>query len=303
VTRPARLPVIENWLSALRHERHVSPHTLDGYARDIDGFCAFLREHLGEDLTGDKLLLVSLTDLRSWLTALAGRGMGTSSRARATSAVRSFFRWTRKTRGDSNENIALLRRPKSAPPLPHPLSESESWNLLQAGQEDAWTQTRDCALFTLLYGAGLRISEALSLCVREARHETITLTGKGRKQRVVPLLPEVRAALARWLGLRGKESPEAPLFIGSRGDRLNPGVAQRQMRKLRAQLGLPDEATPHALRHSFATALLKEGADLRVVQELLGHSSLSTTQRYTEVETETLLKIHAAAHPRAKETA
>lgn len=300
-----RLDSVSRFLAVLENERRLSPKTRVSYAHDLDVLCTFLTHHYGEGaLTEDALVSVSLADLRNWLAYLAERGVNASSRARATSAVRSFFRWIEKTTGRGNPAVTLLRRPKSPPPLPHPLSEGESFRLLSSAQDDPWIQARDQALFTLLYGAGLRLSEALSLTVADARFEILTVRGKGQKERRVPLLPAVRSALDAWLaereGCRFSCADDAPLFIGVRGEVLNPAVAQRQMRRLRVLADLPDHATPHALRHAFATALLKEGADLRVVQELLGHSSLSTTQRYTDVEMETLLKVYAASHPRAQ---
>lgn len=301
-TDARRPPAVTAWLAALRNERHAARHTLDSYAHDLETLCRFLQEHRdGEPVTDTTLETATLGDFRSWLAYLARNGVGPASRARATSAVRSFFRWWERTTGHTNSAIALLRRPKAPAPLPHPLARHENGALIEATQEDPWQESRDRALFTLLYGAGLRLSEALGLTVADTQTDVLTLTGKGRKQRRVPLLPAVLDSLHRWIRERGDApDPAAPLFIGARGDVLNPGVAQRQMRRLRARLGLPAHATPHALRHSFATALLKGGADLRVVQELLGHSSLGTTQRYTEVEPETLRAVHAAAHPRSQ---
>ncbi len=294
--------VVTAWLDVLRTQRRAARHTRVSYAHDLDTLCLFLQQHRGgEPVTDATLRTATLADFRSWLAFLAAHGVGAASRARALSAVRSFFRWWERTHGCTNSAVALLRRPKAALPLPHPLAPHENDSLLAITQDDPWVDARDRALLTLLYGAGLRLSEALGLTVADARSDVLTLTGKGQKQRRVPLLPAVQEALRHWLRQRGDTpDPASPLFIGARGDVLNPGVAQRQMRHLRARLGLPAHATPHALRHSFATALLKGGADLRVVQELLGHTSLSTTQRYTDLEPETLRAIHAAAHPRSR---
>jgi integrase/recombinase XerC len=292
-------PLVENWLLALKAERRASPHTLSNYQRDLLGFIAFLQEHRGEKVTDTSLLAVTLPELRSWLAALSSKGNSAATRARAVSALRSCLKWAGRQGHKVSTAITLLGRPKLAPPLPRALSAIEADKLLDT-PADSWAAARDMALFTLLYGAGLRLAEALSLTVADASADQLTITGKGRKQRVVPLLPAVQQALVRWLELRGNANPVAPLFIGVRGDVLNPATAQLQLRKLRAQLGLPAHTTPHALRHSFATQLLAGGADLRVIQELLGHSSLSTTQRYTDVDTEALAAAHAAAHPRAK---
>ncbi len=295
-----------NWLDALRNERRYSALTIRNYRQDLLAFVQFTQAHLGEGpLQQQALIALDLSTFRSWLSALAQKGLAAASRARATSTLRSFYRWLERQSGQSNPALSLLRRPKNPPPLPHPLSEAETQRLLSSPTltHDSWTNARDTALLTLLYGAGLRLAEALSLKVYDVREPVLRITGKGKKQRRVPLLPAVRDTLNAWLDQRQIEpTADAPLFIGKRGNALNPGVAQRQMRLLRAQTGLPDFATPHALRHSFATHLLKEGADLRVVQELLGHQSLSTTQRYTDVEMEGLKRIHAKAHPRNRIT-
>ena len=293
--------LVQKWLTALAHERQASPHTISNYRRDLAAFTKFYIGHTGiEKPTGEQLLEIDLAGLRAWLSHLLIKcGLEAASRARAVSALRSFFKWAERESGKRNEAIGLLRIPKHKQPLPRALTDMEANELLHS-PVDSWTQKRDHALFTLLYGAGLRISEALSLNVEDACSNAVIVTGKGNKQRQVPLLPAVKQALDSWLEERGQYNNNAPLFIGMRGDRLNPGIAQRQLRNLRVRLGLPEHATPHALRHSFATQLLGGGADLRVIQELLGHASLSTTQRYTDVNTEQLLAVHAKAHPRAK---
>ena len=293
-------PLLEDWLLALKNERRASPHTLSNYRRDLETFVRFMTEHKGEKVTDTTIQQASLADLRAWLAHLTRRGLDSASRARATSALRSFYKWSGRETGTYNSAVSLLRTPKHKQPLPKALSTLEADELLNTDAE-TWTETRDQALFTLLYGAGLRIAEALSLQVRDARAEVLTVTGKGNKQRQVPVLPAVREKLAAWLALRGTAADDAPLFIGVRGDVLHPSIAQQSLRKLRARLGLPEHTTPHALRHSFATQLLGGGADLRVIQELLGHASLSTTQRYTDVETEQLLAVHSKAHPRARQ--
>lgn len=228
-----------------------------------------------------------------------------SSRARAVSALRNFYRWLDRAGVLHNPKIGALATPRLPQGVPKPLAPADAASLLRAAEEsvaEPWIGLRDRALFTLLYGAGLRISEALALD-RGALPlgEALIVLGKGRKERMVPLLPAVTLAVAAYVDAcpfhGGKDSP---LFLGAKGKRLDPAIAQKAMRSLRAQLQLPDTATPHALRHSFATHLLAGGGDLRAIQELLGHASLSTTQRYTEVETERLLSAYRNAHPRAR---
>jgi len=297
----------QGFLDWLAHERRASPLTVREYGRDIAGFLGFLSGHLGAEPDLAALRELRAADLRAWLAWEAGRGAGNATRARHLAAVRAFFKFLARRHGVANAQVALLATPKAKPPLPHALSPGEA--LAVAGEigeasEQAFTQARDTALFSLLYGSGLRIAEALALNVCEAPRvgtdAMLRVVGKGSKPRIVPVLPAVRAAIADWLRHHpGAGDPAAPLFVGVRGDRLNPGVAQRTMRVFRQQNGLPEHATPHALRHSFATHLLAEGADLRTIQDLLGHASLSTTQRYTAVDTAQLLGVWRKAHPRS----
>lgn len=292
---------VKDWLTALETERNYSPATLRNYRRDVQVFFNFLRDHEPESLENDAYLTVTLETLRSWQAHLARKGQEARTRAGATSALRSFFHWVERNGGPQNADIALLRRAKAPLPLPRPLSEREATTLIGRSPPNSWVGQRDRAMFTLLYGAGLRISEALSLNVSDAKADVLTITGKGNKQRQVPLLPEIRTALQSWLAQRPTAKPNDPLFLGVQGKCLSQSVVQKTMMKLRRQLGLPEHATPHALRHSFATALLREGADLRVVQDLLGHASLSSTQRYTDLDIETLEKTYLAAHPSAQD--
>ncbi|HRQ61635.1 MAG TPA: tyrosine-type recombinase/integrase, partial [Alphaproteobacteria bacterium] len=214
-----------------------------------------------------------------------------------------FLGWLDKQGILPNAAVSVMRTPKLAHKIPRPLLEKQAFDLLdEAGADEGWISARDRALFTLLYGAGLRIDEALSLNIGDFQrsHDFLILTGKGRKERQIPILAIVRKTMDEYLAARpGTAEPEAALFLGARGQRLNQGVAQRAMRQIRVSLGLPDTATPHALRHSFATHLLENGANLREIQELLGHASLSTTQRYTEINAKELLAIYKKAHPRA----
>jgi integrase/recombinase XerC len=244
-------------------------------------------------------------DLRGWLAFQANQGKGNATRARHLSAVRSFFRWLARQHGVANAQVRLLTGPRSRKPLPRALEPRHARAVAEdIGEmsDSAAQQARDVALFTLLYGCGLRIAEALALNVADATRlgsdAALRVTGKGQKQRIVPVLPVVREAIAAWLRFHPSPTPDAPLFLGARGGRLDPAVAQRTLRGFRRLSGLPEHATPHALRHSFATHLLAGGADLRSIQDLLGHASLSTTQRYTAVDTVQLMEVWRRTHPR-----
>ena len=293
------------FLAWLAHERRASPLTLEAYGRDVATFLGFLTGHLGAEPDLAALGALRAADLRAWLAWEAGRGAGNSTRARHLAAVRSFFRFLARRHGVANAQVALLATPRAMPPLPHALSPDEALSVARnIGEvtDAAATQARDVALFSLLYGSGLRIAEALALNIADAPREgtdaMLRVVGKGSKPRIVPVLPVVRTAIAAWLRHHAAADPAAPLFVGVRGERLNAGVAQRTMRIFRQQNGLPEHATPHALRHSFATHLLAEGGDLRTIQDLLGHASLSTTQRYTAVDTAQLMAVWRRTHPR-----
>jgi integrase/recombinase XerC len=293
------------WRQWLADERRASAHTLSNYGRDLDGFLSFLVDHLGGPPGLEQLAALKAADFRAWLARRATSGLAKSSTARALSVVRGFFRFLDKRGLAHNAVIGTLRTPKQPRAVPRPLSRGDAIDVALAVadvNDSDWQGLRDTALLTLLYGCGLRIAEALALnCGETAGAEVLRIDGKGGKQRLVPVLPIVGNAIAAYLGARPfAVTPEAPLFVGARGGRLNPGVAQRQMRRARALLGLPETATPHALRHSFATHLLGGGGDLRTIQELLGHASLSTTQRYTAVANEQMKATYRAAHPRAR---
>ncbi len=296
--------LVRDWQGWLRDERRAATHTVAAYGRDLTGFLVFLSAHLGGQVDGAALSGLTAADFRAYLADRADRRLARSSTTRALSVIRNFFNWAEREGKVANTALGRLRTPKLPRTVPRPLAAEDALRLIEAaGRQhgEAWLNLRDVALLMLLYGAGLRIDEALSLPLAAARAEdSLTITGKGNKQRVVPLLPQVCTALRAYAQVRPAASGDAALFIGSRGGRLNPGVVQRQMRRLRRTLGLDESATPHALRHSFATHLLADGADLRVIQELLGHASLSTTQRYTEVEGEHLRAIYRGAHPRAR---
>ena len=258
--------LIAQWQSWLLNERRYSPHTLDAYSRDLSGFFDFAAEHLGKVPETADLAKLEVRDFRAYLSQRAARHIDKSSLARELSTLKNFFKWLAR--------YDILR------------------NLAQNLASNSWQGLRDMAIFTLLYGCGLRISEALSLNVGDiGNNDFLRIKGKGNKERIVPLLPVVVENINKYLAECPYQPKQGePLFLGARGDRLVPRIIQRQMQKIRAYLGLPDNLTPHALRHSFATHLLAEGTDLRSIQELLGHASLTTTQRYTDVQIETLKK-------------
>lgn len=298
------IDALARWQGWLKYEKRASAHTIASYKFDLDNLFQFLNRHRGRQIGLAMLGALNLGDFRAWLAANTAN-LEAASRARAVAGVRNFFRWLDRTGTLHNNAIELLRMPKTARRLPRPASEVEAKDIMALAKnvpEESWVGLRDEALFTLLYGAGLRISEALALRHADlTQKDRITVTGKGNKQRNVPLLPIVCEAVAKYLAVCPYPAePKQPIFIGVRGEKLNAAVAQRHMRMLRRQLNLPDTITPHALRHSFATHMLASGADLRSLQELLGHSSLSTTQLYTRIDAQQLAKIYKAAHPRAK---
>jgi integrase/recombinase XerC len=292
------------WLASLAHEKRASPHTLRAYGDDAARFLDFLIEHVGGSIDEGKLAKLTPADIRAFITKRRNEGLGAKGVQRALASVRSFFRWL--AREDILDNAAPrgLRTPRIKRGLPRPLTEIDAARVVEeAGNNDIeWIAARDTALITLLYGAGLRVSEALSLKRGDAPlASSLTILGKGRKERVVPILPVVGEAIDLYAALVPyKLGAAAPLFLSKRGKPMSPREAQALMQNLRSRLGLPDKATPHALRHSFATHLLANGADLRAVQELLGHASLSTTQVYTEVETSKLLEVYSKAHPKGE---
>ena len=292
------------WMAWLGGERRASAHTVAAYGRDLAGFLDFLTGHFGEAPALASLGRVLPAEFRAYLAFRAAR-VERSSIARGLSVVRGFIRFLDRRGLASSPALAVLRAPKLPHSVPKPLSVADAAEIIDAPTgmvASAWQAARDVAVLTLLYGCGLRIAEALGLKRSQApQGEIIVITGKGNKQRLVPVLPAVRRAIADYLAVCPYAlAGDGPLFVGARGGPLNPRIVQRQMETLRNALGLPDTATPHALRHSFATHLLAGGGDLRAIQELLGHASLSTTQRYTSVDTDHLLAIYNAAHPRAR---
>ena len=293
---------VDAFLDWMARERRASAKTISAYRADLVEFLGFLAGHLGAEPDIGALGALRQADLRAWLAHAAlgeGKrvGLSNASRARHLSAVRSLFRFLARHHGVTNPAPKLLGTPRARAPIPRALSPERALAVAaEATQsDDARWQARDTALFTLLYGAGLRIAEALALDVRDVAGGPLRVMGKGGKQRLVPVLPAVRAALEDWVKLHpGGDA----LFVGEKGGRLNAGVAQRIMRVYRQGEGMPAHATPHALRHSFATHLLAGGADLRSIQELLGHASLSTTQRYTDVDQASLMAVWQRTHPR-----
>jgi integrase/recombinase XerC len=300
---------IARWLGHLGAERRMSAKTLEAYERDVAQFLAFLAEHLGGTPTLKHLAKLTPADVRAFMAARRADGAGNRTLMRGLAGARSFARFLERNGKGKVGALAAIRAPKLARSLPKPLAVKDAKRIadadLREGEARApWINARDAAVLGLLYGCGLRIAEALSLTRAQAPEPdkigALTVTGKGNKARMVPVLPQVAKLVADYVALCPIDlPPEGPLFVGARGGTLSPRIVQLAMARLRGALGLPDSATPHALRHSFATHLLARGGDLRSIQELLGHASLSTTQIYTAVDSERLLQVYAAAHPRA----
>jgi integrase/recombinase XerC len=298
--------LLSQWIAHLRDERRFADNSVAAYERDVAAFLGFLSGHLGGEPGARELGELEPRDLRAYLAhrRQGPDALGDRSISRALAAIRSFYRYLERRHGVTNARLSLVRGPKLKRSLPRPVSEGAARNLIaeaNATGADEWQGARDAALITLLYAAGLRISEALGLTGGDLPlPETLRIVGKGGKERVVPLLAAARQAVERYTELCPYALTEdAPLFRASRGGALSPRMAQALMERLRVRLGLPSSATPHALRHAFATHLLANGADLRAIQDLLGHESLSTTQTYTSVEAQKILQSYRRAHPRA----
>lgn len=300
---------IVRWLGYLGAEKRMSPKTVEAYQRDVHQFLAFLAGHLGGRPSLAKLAKLTPTDVRAFMASRRGDGIGSRSLMRSLAGMRSFARFLERNGKGKVGALAAVRAPKVPKTLPKPLHVAAAKKVsdaeLRAGEErDPWVLTRDAAVLALLYGSGLRISEALGLKRQDmptpGQSDVIKVVGKGNKQRMVPVLPQVSQLIADYVAICPYDlPPDGPLFVGARGGPLSPRIVQLVMERLRGALSLPDTATPHALRHSFATHLLARGGDLRAIQELLGHASLSTTQIYTAVDTERLLEVYRSAHPRA----
>jgi integrase/recombinase XerC len=297
------------WLASLAKERRLAPKTVEAYGRDLRQFLAFLTGHSGEPPSVAAILALKPLDIRAFLAARRIDKVQSRSLMRQLAALRSFARHLEREGHGTASAFAAIRTPKVDKTLPRPLSAAAAVAVTdaQTRADEArkpWIIARDAAVLSLLYGSGLRISEALGLQRRDAPvdgTDTITVTGKGGKMRSVPVIAPVRRAVEEYLRLCPYVAkPEEPLFVGARGGPLSPRIIQLAVEELRGALGLPDSATPHALRHSFATHLLARGGDLRGIQELLGHASLSTTQLYTKVDSARLMEAFDAAHPRAR---
>lgn len=295
----------EEWLKTLSETRRLSDNTLQAYERDTRQFLQFLTGHLGEPPSLKDVSALRVADLRSFLANRRNDGAGARTLGRGLAGVRSLLRHLER-RGFANAaGATAIRAPKQPKSLPKPLTSEDALKVVSTMEQlapEPWIAARNAAVLTLLYGCGLRISEALNLngdALNDPNERSIVLSGKGGKSRMVPLLPVIHRAVADYRKLCPYDlSADQPLFRGAKGGRLQQGIIQREMQKMRTALGLPDSATPHALRHSFATHLLGRGGDLRTIQELLGHASLSTTQVYTGVDTDRLLEIYDKAHPR-----
>lgn len=311
-TLPAELKlfsIFEDFEKHLSLEKKRSVNTVMSYGYDLRDFLYFIENQKGRLPAQKDLEEVTADDLRAFMAQLSGDDRyknGKATLARKLSALKTFFKWTERLGILSNPSVLAFRKPKTPSMLPKPLSEKEAFQVLQEVSglsETPWVAARDTALLVLLFSAGLRISEALGLKIGDiAPDETLKVKGKGNKERIVPVLPIGMAAVEEYLRLYPAEKKKDNwLFVGAQGKQLNPGVVQRQVRKLRAKLNLPDTFTPHALRHTFATTLLEAGGDLRTIQELLGHASLAATQRYTKINKAKLQQAYQKAHPRARE--
>ncbi|MGV8950290.1 MAG: tyrosine recombinase XerC [Cypionkella sp.] len=301
---PAAREALARWVEHLRALDGAATHTLTAYTRDVSGFLGFLAIHQGGTSGTQSIAAVSQSDLRAWMAQARAGGLSPRSLARALSAVKNFIAWLADREGSDASVVLSARSPKYRRKLPRPLSIEGAAQMLDSIGDQAreeWIAARDTAVVTLLYGSGLRISEALGLTgAASPLPEVLRITGKGGKTRIVPTLPATRDAVAAYARLCPYDlSADLPLFRGARGGALNPRLIAKVMEQTRLQLGLPASATPHALRHSFATHLLSAGGDLRAIQELLGHASLSTTQAYTAVDAARLMEVYEKAHPRA----
>ena len=303
---PDLAAAVERWRRHLAAERRASAETVEAYERDVEQFLRFLTEHLGEPPTIAALSTLRPADLRAFLARRRAGGVAARSLGRNLAGIRSLARFLERRDGVNAAPFRAVRTPKAGRSLPHPVTASVAIRLTDAGEslaEEPWVAARDAAVLALLYGCGLRISEALGLTRREAPTSgvrAIRVTGKGGKTRIVPVLPAVAARIEDYLRLVPFVlDAEEALFRGVKGGPLSPRIVQLAMERMRGALGLSETATPHALRHSFATHLLGAGGDLRTIQELLGHASLSTTQIYTEVDAARLIDVWSRTHPRA----
>ena len=296
---------ISQWQSWLKDERRYSVHTLDAYSRDLAIFLQFLEEHLVKIPTLKILQKADVRTFRAFLSNRNAKYIEKSSTARELSSLKNFYHWLAQNKIIDNTSLSIISSPKQGKILPKAIDVNDTFNVLEIVKDfskQEWQGLRDVAILTILYGCGLRISEALSLNMGDINHNNfLKIKGKGNKERLVPVLPIIREKIDAYLSAcpYNIKNGEA-LFLGARGERISPRIIQRNLEKVRRYLGLNDNLTPHALRHSFATHLLANGTDLRSLQELLGHASLSTTQRYTDVQIETLKKEYSKSHPLEK---
>lgn len=295
---------VTRWRRYLTSERRVSAHTVQAYSRDLGDFFAFLQNYKGTDVSTSLLSSLKITDFRAFLAARRGDNLAAQSVARALSSIRNFYRYLARVEGIENDAIKAIQGPKLPHRVPRPLTENGALSVIETIGDfatDDWVAARDIAVILLLYGCGLRIGEALALNGWDIpKADSMRIVGKRGKERIVPLLPIIHGAIDTYIhlcpyGING----QSPLFLGVRGGRLGARAVQAAMQKVRAALGLPDSATPHALRHSFATHLLSRGGDLRTIQELLGHADLRATQIYTEVDSARLKEVYDKAFRRA----
>ncbi|WP_425100275.1 tyrosine recombinase XerC [Tropicibacter sp. S64] len=301
---PAARDALATWLDHTKALKDASGNTLTAYRGDVLDFIVFLTGHKAEPQGLAPLARVTTSDMRSWMAHLRGTGVASRSMARKLSAVKTFYRWLAEREGFEPTAVLSARAPKFQKKLPRPLTEDAARAMIDTVEmqsQTGWIGARDAAVITLLYGCGLRISEALGLTGRDLPlGESLRILGKGKKERIVPVLPIARRAVDTYLRLCPHPmAADLPVFRGARGGPLNPRTIQKVTEQSRMQLGLPATATPHAMRHSFATHLLSAGGDLRAIQELLGHASLSTTQAYTSVDQVQLMKVYEATHPKA----
>ncbi len=301
---PQARDALEHWLETQKSLKGASENTIKAYANDTADFIGFMTSYSGESQGLAALARITTRDMRAWMASTRSTDVGARSLARKLSSVKSFYRWLAEREGFEPTAVLTIRAPKFQKKLPRPLAVDAAKAMIETVElqtPHAWVAARDSAVLTLLYGCGLRISEALGLTGADVPlPNTLRIIGKGGKERVVPVLPAAREAVATYLKICPHPvEPDAPLFRGIRGGALNPRAVQDVMAKARMQLGLPATATPHAMRHSFATHLLSAGGDLRSIQELLGHASLSTTQAYTAVDTARLMEVYDRAHPKA----
>lgn len=300
---PATRDLVGRFLRWLETEKRYSPKTVESYARDLGSFIGFLCGHLGDAPNPAHLIKLTISDFRAFLARRRMEGLSARSSARTLSALRTFFRYMERVEGLRNTAISSVQSPKVGKTVPRPIAEIDARKMMASVdlvQVDEWQEARDVAVITLLYGCGLRISEALNMNTEDApEKDVMTVMGKRNKERLVPVLPVVRKAIKRYRKLCPYPlSDGTPLFVGARGGRLNPRIIQKTMETLRRALGLDETATPHALRHSFATHLLSAGGDLRTIQELLGHADLSSTQHYTDVDEAAMMDVYNRAFPR-----